>query len=246
MYTCKMVLNFLERMTMTTFHARPYVIINAAMSVDGKIDTIERNGASISSEEDKRRVLELRAQVDAVMVGGNTLLKESPKLTVKLPELEKLRIANKLPANPAKIGIISNANGLNIHGNFITAGPARRIVFTTNQTSAEQVNVLQELGVEVYQIGEKRVDLQQALDTLSRLGIRTVMLEGGGTLIAEFIRLGLADELRVYIAPKIFGGSSAPTLVDGDGWTESAAKKLTLVDARVFDQTGGVLIVYRL
>lgn len=222
----------------------PYVIINAAMSADGKIDTIERKGSSISSGEDKRRVLELRAEVDAVMVGGNTLLKESPKLTVKLPELEKMRVANKLPTNPAKIGIITKAN-IDPAGDFITAGPARKIIFTTTQTGQQQINILQELGVEVYQIGEKRVDLVKSLDILASLGFQTVMLEGGGTLIAEFIRLGLADELRVYIAPKIFGGATAPTLVDGDGWPASAAKLLRLVDARVLDEGGGVLIRYQ-
>lgn len=224
---------------------RPYIVINAAMSADGKIDTFERKGASISSMEDKHRVLELRADVDAVMVGGKTLLQESPKLTVKLPELENLRIAKKLPPNPAKIGVITKAD-LNPTGNFITAGPARRIIFTTSQTSPQQINVLQELGVEVYQIGEKRVDLEKSLKTLVTLGIKTVMLEGGGTLIAEFIRLGLADELRVYIAPKIFGGAIAPTLVDGDGWPASAAKTLRLVDVRVLDEGGGVLIQYKL
>lgn len=223
---------------------RPYIIINAAMSADGKIDTFERRGASISSAEDKRRVLELRAEVDAVMVGGKTLLKESPKLTVKLPELEKLRVANGLPPNPAKIGIVTKAD-LDPSGDFITAGPARRIIFTTSQTSPQQINVLQELGVEVYQIGQKRVDLEKSLETLASLEIKTVMLEGGGTLIAEFIRLRLADELRVYIAPKIFGGATAPTLVDGDGWPAFAAKMLRLVDVRVLDEGGGVLITYR-
>ncbi len=225
---------------------RPYVIINAAMSADGKIDTFERKGVSISSGEDKRRVLELRAEVDAVMVGGNTLLKESPKLTVKLPELEKLRIANKLPPNPAKIGIITKVDKIDSAGEFITAGPARKIIFTTTQSAPQQVNVLQELGVEVYQFGEKRVDLEKSLQALAALGIRTVMVEGGGTLIAEFIRLGLADELRVYIAPKIFGGATAPTLVDGDGWPASAAKTLRLMDVRVLDEGGGILIHYKL
>ena len=223
---------------------RPYAIINAAMSADGKIDTIERQGASISSAADKRRVLELRAEVDAVMVGGHTLLKESPKLTVKLPELEKQRVANGLSPNPAKVGVVTRAD-LDPMGDFITVGPARRIVFTTSQTGPAQVNFLQELGVEVFLCGEKRVDLVNALETLTTLGIKTVMLEGGGTLIAEFIRLGLADELRVYVAPKLFGGATAPTLVDGDGWPESAARMLRLVEARALDEAGGVLIHYR-
>lgn len=223
---------------------KPYVIINAAMSADGKIDTFERKGASISSAEDKLRVLQLRAEVDAVMVGGHTLLSESPKLTVKLPELRQQRAAAGKPENPAKVGIVTRAD-LDLQGDFVTVGPARRIVFTTPQTPAAQVNILQNLGIEVFVLGEKRVDLEQALETLSALGIQTVMLEGGGTLIAEFIRLGLADELQVYIAPKIFGGAAAPTLVDGDGWTALTAKELRVVDARVLDPAGGVLIRYQ-
>lgn len=223
---------------------RPAIIINAAMSVDGKIDTFERSGAAISSAEDKRRVLQLRAQVDGVMVGGKTLLKENPKLTVKLPELEKFRVANKLPPNPAKIGIITKAT-IDPTGDFITAGPARKLIFTTSQTGQQSINILQELGVEVYQTGERRVNLESSLAILASLGFKTILLEGGGTLIAEFIRLGLADELRVYIAPKIFGGTTAPTLVDGEGWAASAAKLLRLVNVQVLDEGGGVLITYQ-
>jgi 2,5-diamino-6-(ribosylamino)-4(3H)-pyrimidinone 5'-phosphate reductase len=220
-------------------------IINAAMTIDGKIDTFERKGASISSAEDKRRVLELRASVDAVMVGGHTLIKESPKLTVKLPELVEKRLSEGKTPNPAKIGIVTVAE-LDAHGDFITAGPARKIIFTTTQTSQDQVNVLQKLGVEVFVLGEKRVDLEKAFQVLPTLGIHSVMLEGGATLIAEVIRLGLADELQVYIAPKIFGGKTAPTLVGGSGAVESAAKRLELVNVQVMDEGGGVLIRYRL
>jgi 2,5-diamino-6-(ribosylamino)-4(3H)-pyrimidinone 5'-phosphate reductase len=94
-------------------------------------------------------------------------------------------------------------------------------------------------------LGEKRVDLEKALETLYQLGIRRLMVEGGGTLNFELLRLGLVDELSVYIAPKIFGGGSAPTMADGDGLVESAAKTLKLVDVRVLDQAGGVLIRYQ-
>jgi riboflavin-specific deaminase-like protein len=224
---------------------RPYVIINAAMTVDGKIDTFERGGAAISSPEDRRRVLELRASVDAVVVGGNTLNRENPKLTVKLPELSAARRAAGLPDNPAKVGIVTRA-ALDPQGDFIKAGPARRIVFTTPQTDADQQAMLAEAGVEVFIHAGPRVDLALALETLAELGIKRVMLEGGGTLIAEFLRLGLADELQVYVAPKLFGGETAPGLVAGRGWNESQAKRLVLVEARVFDSAGGVLLHYLL
>jgi 2,5-diamino-6-(ribosylamino)-4(3H)-pyrimidinone 5'-phosphate reductase len=106
--------------------------------------------------------------------------------------------------------------------------------------------MLESAGVEVFVHDGKRVDLGLALETLDSLGLKRVMLEGGGTLIAEFIRLGLADELRVYVAPKLFGGENAPTLVAGGGWSESEAKTLALVEARVLDSAGGVLLHYLL
>jgi len=222
-----------------------YVIINAASSADGKIDTFQRRGSAISSPEDLRRVLELRASVDAVMVGGHTLLQEDPKLTVKLPELSAQRLRRGLPENPAKVGIVTRAE-LNPQGKFLNSGPARRILFTTSQTPPEQVNVLQALGAEVYLLGEKRVDLPKSLLTLQQLGLQTLMVEGGGTLIAEFLRLGLADELQLYLAPRLFGGVAAPTLVDGPGWEEACAPHLKLTECRVLDTSGGLLLRYLL
>jgi 2,5-diamino-6-(ribosylamino)-4(3H)-pyrimidinone 5'-phosphate reductase len=224
---------------------RPFVFINVAVSADGKMDTFERKSSSISSAEDKARVLSLRAEADAVMVGGHTLLSESPKLTVKTPELRAERVAKGLPENPMKVGVVSKAD-LRLDGDFITAGPARKVIFTTSQTSPGQINLLSEHGVDVYVLGEKRVDLKKGLETLHQLGVRRLMVEGGGTLNFELLRLGFVDELSVYIAPKIFGGGSAPTMADGDGLVESAAKTLKLVDVRVLDETGGVLIRYQL
>ena len=224
---------------------RPFVFINVAVSADGKMDTFERKGSSISSTEDKARVLSLRARADAVMIGGQTLLGESPKLTVKTAELRAERVAKGLPENPMKVGVVSKAD-LRLDGDFITAGPARKVIFTTEQTPQEQINVLSKLGVDVHVLGKKRVDLEKALERLYQLGVRRLMIEGGGTLNFELLRLGLVDELSVYVAPKIFGGGSAPTMADGDGLVESAAKTLKLVDVRVLDETGGVLIRYQL
>lgn len=218
-------------------------MINAAMSADGKIDTVERRGASISSDVDKRRVLELRAAVDAVMVGGNTLRNENPKLTVKLPELMQQRRAAGLPENPAKVGIASRIE-LNPQGGFLTAGPSRKILFTTQATPQDTLREMQALGVEVFVHPAERVDLPRMLEELSGLGMQKILLEGGSTIISEFVRLGLADELQVYIAPKLFGGENAPTLVGGPGWPASAVKLLRLEEVRALDETGGVLIRY--
>ena len=224
---------------------RPYVFINVAASADGKIDTFERRAAAISSATDKARVDRLRAEADAVMVGGRTLLDEDPRLTVKSAELRAERGAKGLPENPMKVGIVRQAN-LKLDGNFVTSGAARRVIFTTTQTTAEQVNDLSKQGVEVYTLGEKQVDLEKALQMLYQLGARKLMVEGGARLNFELLRLGLVDELMVYVAPLIFGGQSAPTLAAGDGLARSGAIPLKLVEAKVFDEDGGVLLRYLL
>ena len=113
---------------------RPYTFINVAMTADGKIDTFERKGASISSARDKQRVDELRAEAEGILVGGRTLLEEDPKLTVKSESLRAERVRRGLSPNPAKIGVATVA-ALDPGSEFLTAGPARVVIFTTNRTS---------------------------------------------------------------------------------------------------------------
>lgn len=222
---------------------RPYVHINVAMTADGKIDTFERRGAAISSQRDKERVDRLRAEADAVMVGGHTLLAENPKLTVKSAELRAMREARGLAPNPAKIGIVSNAD-LKPGSDFLTVGPARVVIFTTQQTSKEQLEFLRARGVEVFVHDTERVDLPRALSTLKEIGINHLMVEGGATLNFELLRLGLVDELTAYVAPLVFGGESAPTMAAGPGLVRSAALPLELVNVEAWED-GGVLLHYK-
>ncbi len=222
---------------------RPHVLVNVAMTADGKIDSAARRGAAISSAADKRRVDELRAEVDAVLVGGRTLLAESPKLTVRDPALRRARLERGLPENPIKVGVVSLAD-LDLEGDFVRAGPAERLVFTSRRTPPEQIVRLEKAGVQVFVSGAERVDLPEMLETLHRLGVRRLLVEGGGTLLAEFFRLGLVDELTLYLAPRIFGGASAPTLADGPGFSPEQAPRLTLVSVEPFDPEGGILLHY--
>ncbi len=128
------------------------------MTADGKIDTFKRRGATISSKRDKERVDQMRSEADAVMVGGRTLLDENPKLTVKSPELRAEREARGLMPNPVKVGIVSVAD-LEPASDFLTAGPARIVIFTTQKTSKEQLEFLRGRGVEVFVHNTERVDL---------------------------------------------------------------------------------------
>jgi 2,5-diamino-6-(ribosylamino)-4(3H)-pyrimidinone 5'-phosphate reductase len=243
---------------------RPHILVNVAMTADGKIDSAARRGATISSIADKRRVDELRASVDAILVGGRTLAKEDPKLTVKSAELRAERLRKGWPENPAKVGIISEipfawaglvptqeersyqprrGQGSPLR-QFLTSGPAQVYLFTTRCNDPEVLAAFETAGATVHAMGQERVDLVAVFRSLHEAGIRSVLVEGGGTLIAELFRLGLVDELTIYIAPKIFGGNSAPTLADGHGFLPNQAPGLKLKSVEKFDDEGGILVHY--
>ena len=223
---------------------RPYIYINIAMTADGKIDTFERRGAAISSKRDKERVDRLRAESDAVLVGGNTLRDENPKLTVKSADLRVERAARGLSPNPIKVGIASNVD-LEPDSDFLMAGPARIVIFTTQKTSKQQLEFLRGQSVEVFVHETERVDLSTALHILKELGINRLMVEGGATINFELLRLGLVDELTAYVAPMVFGGASAPTMAAGPGVIRSDAIPLKLVNAEVWED-GGVFLKYKI
>jgi 2,5-diamino-6-(ribosylamino)-4(3H)-pyrimidinone 5'-phosphate reductase len=224
---------------------RPFTFINIAMSADGKIDSVARQGSAISSPEDKRRVDELRAGADAVLVGGNTLNRENPKLTVKAADLRAKRVAAGQSENPVKVGIVTQAT-LKPDSDFLTAGPARKVIFTTLKTDSAQVEMLKAQGVDVFIHNGARVDLAAALEALAMLGIKRLMVEGGATLNFELLRLGLVDELSAYVAPLLLGGETAPTMAGGLGLVRADAIKMELVDVRVLDESGGLVVKYRL
>jgi 2,5-diamino-6-(ribosylamino)-4(3H)-pyrimidinone 5'-phosphate reductase len=223
---------------------RPYTFINVAMTADGKIDSFERKSSAISSKWDKQRVDELRAAADGILVGGKTLLDEQPKLTVKSEALREGRILRGLSPNPIKVGVATVAD-VPLESDFIKAGPARVVIFTTNQTSNSQVEILRAQSVEVFLHDAPRVDLNQMMLTLKNIGVDRLMVEGGGTMNFELMRLGLVDELMIYVAPMIFGGANAPTPADGLGLTQSAAIALKLINIEPHED-GGILLRYKL
>jgi 2,5-diamino-6-(ribosylamino)-4(3H)-pyrimidinone 5'-phosphate reductase len=223
---------------------RPFVFINVAMTADGKIDTFERKGAAISSPRDKERVDRLRANSDAIMVGGRTLLDEDPKLTVKSEALQAERVARGLSPNPIKVGVVTQAK-IDADSQFLNSGPADIVIFTTNRTSKKYLSMLKSRRVDVYVDHAEKVNLQKTLATLKELGIQRLMVEGGSTLNFELMRLGLVDEITAYVAPLVFGGESAPTLAAGSGLKRSEAIPLQLIEAETSDD-GGVVLKYHL
>lgn len=223
---------------------RPYTFINVAMTADGKIDAFERKGAGISSKRDKERVDGLRAEADAVLVGGKTLLEEHPKLTVKSEALREMRVRLGRPPNPIKVGVATIAD-IPIDSDFIKAGQTKVVIFTTTRTSKEQLERLESGGVTVFLHDAPRVDLIEMMRELKNMGVERLMVEGGGTMNFELLRLKLADEITIHVAPMIFGGANAPTLADGPGLPREHAIDLRLTDVEKWDD-GGVLLRYTL
>jgi len=195
---------------------KPFVFINAAMSIDGKISTVERIQIKISNELDRERVDKLRAESDAILVGMNTVVGDDPKLTVKSEKLRKERLKKGLPENPIKIAV-GNLNRMKLSSDFLDYGNAEKIIFTTEKSDKRKAGKLRKKS-EVYVLGETKVNLHRMMEILHEKGIRKLMVEGGGTINFELLRERLVDEIYVAIAPKIFGGKTAPTLADGDGF----------------------------
>jgi len=199
----------------------PFVFINAAMSADGKISTHLRKQVRISGDLDFHRVDRLRCETDAIMVGIGTILSDDPSLTVKSEEFRRMRLDSGRDENPVRVVIDSLAK-TPPNADILRKGAGRRIIFVTESATSERVDALSTSGAEVVvadgQYGE-RVDLAAALKHLHGTGIRRLMVEGGATLNWSLIEKGLVDEIYVYIGSLVLGGSVAPTLVDGAGFS---------------------------
>jgi 2,5-diamino-6-(ribosylamino)-4(3H)-pyrimidinone 5'-phosphate reductase len=219
---------------------KPFVFINAAMSADGKIATIARKQKKISGAIDFDRVDELKASSDAVMVGIGTILSDNPSLTVKSAARKEKRLANGLPENPVRIVVDSMAR-TPTDADILKKGDGRRIIVVSGNAPLEKVNELSHFA-EIITVGGKRADLAKLMAELKARGINHLMVEGGGTLNWGLISEGLVDEIYVFIGNIIFGGSKAPTLVDGDG-NKTEICKLSLISCERLEE--GVLMKWK-
>ncbi len=217
---------------------KPFVFINCAMSLDGKISTTERRQVKISNDADMERVDELRAGADAVLVGMNTAIGDDPKLTVKSEKLRQERVKKGLPENPIKIAM-GTIDGLNLDSDFMSHGKSKIILFTSEDSDTSKVEELKNRA-EIFILPGKRPRPEDVVTMLGSLGVRRLMIEGGARINFEFLKAGLVDELYVAVAPRIFGGESAPTLADGDGFQEGKEINLELISEKKLD---GVLVL---
>jgi len=187
--------------------SRPHVIISAAMSIDGKIATRTGN-SKLSSKEDLLRVHKLRASVDAILVGKHTLMIDDPSLTVKL-------VNGK---NPIRI-ILDSEGSIKSNSKIIkTCRMIPTIIAVSEKITQKNVIQLEKRGLEVIKCGQNKVDLKKLLQILRRKNIKNLLVEGGGLTNWSFIKDRLVDEIIITITPYVLGGSSAISLVQGEGF----------------------------
>jgi 2,5-diamino-6-(ribosylamino)-4(3H)-pyrimidinone 5'-phosphate reductase len=188
---------------------KPYVILNSAMTLDGKIAT--RTGSSeISGQEDLERVHNLRKELDAIMVGINTVLEDDPRLTVH-------KIHSGESKNPLRV--VADSKARTPLNSRILNQEANTLIFISQKAPQEKIRALKDKGenIEVILAGREKVDLTILMDELAQRGVRSLLLEGGSTLNFSMLQEGLVDEVRVCVAPMIAGGVQAKTLADGKG-----------------------------
>ncbi len=220
---------------------RPFIFINSAMSADGKISTKERKQVKISGKIDFKRMDQLRAESDAIMVGIGTVLTDDPSLTVKSPELQDRRIKAGLDENPVRIVVDSNAR-TPIDADIFIKGKGKRIIIVSESAPLKKIAQLKEKA-EIIVAGKDKVHLPEAMQELKKRGIKRLMVEGGATLNWGMFSNGLVDEIHTFVGNVIIGGKGSPSFVDGAGFTEKELLKLELMDAEKIED--GILLKWK-
>ncbi|XVH31320.1 2,5-diamino-6-(ribosylamino)-4(3H)-pyrimidinone 5'-phosphate reductase [Haloferacaceae archaeon DSL9] len=216
-----------------------YVVVNAAMSVDGKLSTRRREQIAISGADDFDRVDRIRAAADGVMVGVGTVLADDPHLTLDVEDRRVHRLTRGRPGNPARV--VADSRARTPPDARILDGEAATYLLVSRTAPDDRVRALTEAGAEIVVAGDDRVDLEAAFDDLEAAGIDRLMVEGGGELIFSLFEAGAVDELTVYVGSMVIGGRDAPTLADGDGFLADFPR-LSLESVDRLDD--GVLLTY--
>ncbi|WP_251197227.1 bifunctional diaminohydroxyphosphoribosylaminopyrimidine deaminase/5-amino-6-(5-phosphoribosylamino)uracil reductase RibD [Anaerotardibacter muris] len=188
----------------------PFMVVKYAMTLDGKIAT--KTGASrwITSDAARAKVHEDRHRFAAIMVGIGTVLADDPELTCRIP--------GRKTKNPLRAVIDSKAR-IPLDSRIVaSAKDVPTVIAVTQDAPDQKVASLEAAGCEVFVTQGSTVDLQAVLTYLgAERNIDSVLVEGGATLLWSVLSQGLANRIQAYIAPKIFGGSAAPSPVQGSG-----------------------------
>ena len=190
---------------------RPWVVLSFTTSLDGYLDDTTPQRLLLSNDADFDRVDELRASVDAILVGAGTVRADNPRLLVRSSERRAVRVARGEPASPLRV-VLSGTGRIDRHAAVFTAGGAETLIYPGGVNPE---------GVYAGTDSAAEINLGDLLDDLARRGVRRLMVEGGASVLTRFLADDLADEIQVSVAPFLIGDSAAPRAFGAGGYPHS-------------------------
>jgi 5-amino-6-(5-phosphoribosylamino)uracil reductase len=209
--------------------ARPYVLLSVAMSVDGYIDDMEPERLLLSNDADFDRVDGIRAWSDAILVGAETLRRDSSRTSNRGLSRRAQRIAAGRPEYPRKVTVTARGE-LDPEARFWRYGTAEHapLVYTTD-VGARRLRDRLTVPAEIVALGPE-LEFGQLLDDLGARGVGRLMVEGGGRIHTAFLSAGLADELLVAVGPTLVGDPAAPRFLHPARFPGGSTHRMRLVE----------------
>ena len=207
-------------------NGRPYTVLSCCISLDGYLDDAASRRLHLSNESDFARVDGIRAACDAILVGAGTVRSDDPRLLVRAPALRAARVAARRGSSPMKVTVTRTAQ-LDPASRFFTTGDADRLVYCSSSAHAAARQRFGGLAT-VVDAGTSPA-MAGVVQDLAARGVERLLVEGGGSVLTQFLTAGLADELQLAVAPVFVGDSRAPRFVE-DGrfpWTGAHRAELT-------------------
>jgi len=216
---------------------RPYTLLSCSMSIDGYIDGATESRLLLSNDLDFDRVDQVRAGVDAILVGATTVRNDNPRLLVRDPGRRRARLDRGLTEHPVKVTVTQRGR-LDPSQRFFADDGSRKLVYASSRVAAALDERLGRLG-EVVDAGDpvRMADLSR---DLYRRGVRRLMVEGGAAVHTQFLADDLVDELQLVVAPFFVGDSSAPRFVSDGRFPWNVGRRAKLAEVR---QIGDVVLL---
>ncbi|GIX07284.1 MAG: diaminohydroxyphosphoribosylaminopyrimidine reductase [Candidatus Poribacteria bacterium] len=213
-----------------------------AMSLDGKLSTVDGAGPRFTSSADRRHLQRLRAEADAVLLGAGTVAADDPPFRLPRP-LQEARRSSGRPPTPIRV-VLSGRGSVSPKARLFFGHQSPAVVLTSDAVPPERFQALQTVA-EVHQCGSSgRVDLETALNLLAeRYGVQRLLVEGGGTVNFAFLAADRVDEVYATLSPVLIGGREVPTPVDGPGLPFAQIRRFHLVSLRW--EEGELFLHYR-
>jgi riboflavin-specific deaminase-like protein len=201
---------------------RPFVFINMAITADGKIATANREVASFGSGRDRRQLLALRAQADAILVGARTVDLNPITLGPGPARYRRLRLRRGLSEFPLRV-VVTGTGTVHPDAEVFRHRFSPVLILTSASATPRRLARLRRLATAVHVSEGDTIDFHAAFGWLAcQWAVKRLLVEGGGELNDALFRCGLVDRLHLTVCPWVFGGATAPTLADGHGFDRLA------------------------